>query len=896
MEKFKIEVALPNSTSTTEKGMLLESLVSEVLECLNYKVERQVSFSGMEIDVLAINNKSGCKIFVECKAHRNSIEGDVITKLAGQVFLKKVKSGWLFYTSELSKGAKGILDDIQASSTDDRDTIQIYSPKELIEILENNRRIVKYCDINKPADNNYSETNYFLITPYGKFWVFPINNSGVETSVITYDASTGELVQDATLLKKISETDTSLNTLDWHPTKISIEKIEKTLENQKDNIVPISVGDEWADYRPSRPQDYVGREVLLGNILKFLDKIRKDETCTRMIGLQAPSGWGKSSTIVKLIDMSKNIRNRKNLFIYGVDTRAAVSDKYVELVLLSCLEKAMAEGFLPKQEKKTKLGSAGSILESESLRNILSYLKQEKKVILIYFDQFEELFLKEELFSLFGKFRQLIDNVCSLQENIVVGFAWKTDTNIPAEHPAYKMWHDYSDRRKDFRLDLFARKEVSTTITKLEKELSQKVDPKLRKNLSDHCQGYPWLLKKLCIYVYSSIKNKCQTDLLVEKLNVKDLFEQDLNNLTEDERQCVKFVAERSPANIIELSERFSSDIINNLVNKRILIKSGLNVSLYWDIFRDYISSGKVPVVPETYICTTHVGSYYKVIKDLIGKKNITIEYISNRFGLKEGSADNIVRDAVMMGNARRKGNVITLIQDNITDLGRTIKQFYQDHIFFNKLKYELQNQTRVTLDDAIDIMKDTYNSQFEDKTWRLYTTRMISWFEVCGLIRTIGNIIELEYNKVNIEDALQNSLNIRRRNNTKTFKGGAPYTKVCELLQKLYNNEEINLNEKGMRNATSVLVKFNIVARRKLKIIPLFDTYEQAIAQLKLGVRNTRDIEIVREELLKNNKIDGKDLGHVLNQKLNYNWKPASEVRCGYDLKNWCLWIDNIV
>lgn len=380
MEKFKIEVALPNSTSTTEKGMLLESLVSEVLECLNYKVERQVSFSGMEIDVLAINNKSGCKIFVECKAHRNSIEGDVITKLAGQVFLKKVKSGWLFYTSELSKGAKGILDDIQASSTDDRDTIQIYSPKELIEILENNRRIVKYCDINKPADNNYSETNYFLITPYGKFWVFPINNSGVETSVITYDASTGELVQDATLLKKISETDTSLNTLDWHPTKISIEKIEKTLENQKDNIVPISVGDEWADYRPSRPQDYVGREVLLGNILKFLDKIRKDETCTRMIGLQAPSGWGKSSTIVKLIDMSKNIRNRKNLFIYGVDTRAAVSDKYVELVLLSCLEKAMAEGFLPKQEKKTKLGSAGSILESESLRNILSYLKQEKKL------------------------------------------------------------------------------------------------------------------------------------------------------------------------------------------------------------------------------------------------------------------------------------------------------------------------------------------------------------------------------------------------------------------------------------------------------------------------------------------------------------------------------------
>ncbi|PNX45475.1 MAG: hypothetical protein BV456_13545, partial [Thermoplasmata archaeon M8B2D] len=70
------------------------------------------------------------------------------------------------------------------------------------------------------------------------------------------------------------------------------------IQKQKDNIVSIKAGDEWVNYRPSRPEDFVGRVKILKDIFVFLDQVRLSETETRALGLLAPSGWGKSSTIV----------------------------------------------------------------------------------------------------------------------------------------------------------------------------------------------------------------------------------------------------------------------------------------------------------------------------------------------------------------------------------------------------------------------------------------------------------------------------------------------------------------------------------------------------------------------------------------------------------------------
>ena len=125
--------------------------------------------------------------------------------------------------------------------------------------------------------------------------------------------------------------------------------------------------------------------------------------------------------------------------------------------------------------------------------------------------------------------------------------------NIPSDYPAYNIWHNFNDRRKNFELGPFTSKEISSTITKLEKESGKKIDAKLKRNLTDHCQGYPWLLKKLCIYVYKSLQNETEADIFSQKLNVEGLFKQDLENLTSDENACIETIAKKSPVKEIEI-------------------------------------------------------------------------------------------------------------------------------------------------------------------------------------------------------------------------------------------------------------------------------------------------------------------------------------------------------
>lgn len=891
MSKIKIEVATPNDYSTTDKGKLLEDLIGDILRCLNYSVTTEIALAGMEIDVLASHNKSNKEILAECKAYRGTIEADILKKLLGEVYIREAQEGILFYTSQLSKGAKGLLDTLTSKPDN---CLYAYSPEDIINLLINNKRIVSNESLQKPTGYSFSETDYLIISPFGKFWIKLVVASGINTAVFAYQAEDGNLVTDKDLLNKLSNTDTSLKTLEWITDITSIENIKKSIENQKDNIVPISVGDEWADYRPSRPQDFVGREILFKDIFTFLDKVRRDDTQTRMLGLQAPSGWGKSSTIVKLISKSKSSKNKNKYYIYGVDTRAATSNKYVELVLLNCLHQAMVDHFIPKIDNIC-LGADGYLLENKTLKDIFEYLKKEEKVILIYFDQFEELFLKEELFTLFTKFQQLINNVCAQQENIVIGFAWKTDTNIPAGHPAYNLWHGFSDRRKDFKLHLFSKKEISSTITKLEKELGHKIDLKLRKALAENCQGYPWLLKKLCIYIYNSINSKENIDFILERLNVKNLFEQDFNNLTGDEQKCIKLVAERSPANIIEISESYTPELINQLLHKRILIKSGMNVSLYWDIFKDYILTGKVPNVPETYIMTAQINTYCKVMLKLIQYPQTNIKQLSKELNMKESTVDNIVRDAVMIGNIKRINNDLILLQENESDIIQTMKNYCQDHIIYNKIKSILQQKTIIFPDDLISIIKPIYKTAFEEKTWKMYANKMLAWF--CNL-----NLLNLNYKQgITLSSERLTStladLSISKslkqiQNSSNVFLGGAPHERVCELINILSNNTVSlqNISTK-YRNSINILKKMGLLQIIDENLCLTTLDQEQTLLALKENIKKSPQLSYINQLMVKNPDLDGKAIGQMLNQNFNYNWKPASEIRTGNALRRWWKW-----
>src|SRR5690606_21507068 len=150
------------------------------------------------------------------------------------------------------------------------------------------------------------------------------------------------------------------------------------------------------------------------------------------------------------------------------------------------------------------------------------------------FDQFEEALTKEELAPLFRAFRRFALDVHAKRSPIVVGFSWRTGISFSDDNPAYQMWNELRDHRLTKTLGLFDSSESSSVVAQFESALSQKFISPLRRRLLEQGQGLPWLLKKLCIHVYGQIREGkvSQLDLVGARLNVRALFDEDLEHLS----------------------------------------------------------------------------------------------------------------------------------------------------------------------------------------------------------------------------------------------------------------------------------------------------------------------------------------------------------------------------
>lgn len=286
-----------------------------------------------------------------------------------------------------------------------------------------------------------------------------------------------------------------------------------------------------------------------------------------------------------------------------MDVRTALSNRYAELAFKNCLECAIKESFIPFEKEEISIGDITNIVDTDDIKRIFSYLSENGKEIILIFDQFEEIFYKEELFGLFENMRKISNTVDSIKENLIIGYAWKTDFSIASDHPAYYLWSNLKDRRKEFDLLQFSDSEIKGAIKIFGKELGEKINPILARYLLRQCQGYPWLLKKLCIHVYNVVKEgKKQEDAIEQTLNIGSLFESECAELTSQEYGCIKQIAKESPADYFKIIDTFGQDTLQTLINRRTVIKRATKLTLYWDIFRDYVISGKLPEVNIDYI------------------------------------------------------------------------------------------------------------------------------------------------------------------------------------------------------------------------------------------------------------------------------------------------------
>lgn len=887
-------LTVPEDWTTDQKGDFYENFVSELLRPMRLKVVNRIRVTGMEIDLLAKGEDEPRMILVECKAHRDPLAADVISKLLGNVKIRKADAGWLFSTSDLSKDGKGQWEEIQADADLARD-FTWYSPERTIDVLIGQRAIVDPLSILHHL-STFSIGDWTLIlTPTRRVWLAQLIEDGIPTRFSVFDASTGTplAASDAQAVADLTARFNSL-TLFEVPTPLTRQLAPKI---SRAPVAPVVSGDTWDDLRPARPVDFVGRDDIIEETAKFIDQARLGSTSTRTFAIQGPSGWGKSSLILKLSDLAKKDKILR-CSATAVDARSATNSAFVSEAIRMAFIDAAKNGLLPKSE--FRVGSLRDPLDSLDLTKALEQLQKSQSCLVLIFDQFEELFSKEELFETFNAVRELSLDIDARQVPLILGFAWKTDVSLPQLHPAYHLWHQLADRRRSFKIREFGKHDIQKIINKAERASGRTLSIALQARLIEQCQGLPWLLKKLLVHVLQRVSaGESQYLLLERELDVELLFKEDLSVLSDEHIRCLKYVATSAPVAVSDVEENFTRETTNLLINSHLLVRSGMNYVVYWDIFRDYLVEERVPHIPWARTFQRGPTLLMKVLNKLVEMGPVTASTLAPTIGLRERPCFNLISDLVALQLVDSTASGLYKPASHLADLTLpTIAKYVQGqlkrHVVVRALMDRWERDKFYSLEDWNILFAEAHprTSTFSEDTIHRYANSFRAWLLFAGIleIRNKGLIRPpTDGRQMGILKQNQVPLGI--------FLGTAAPKSLVRLLKRLREAEQpisrSQLEAEGLRNATSDGLALGLISASRdgsIQMVKPLDSLNEVIQHAKNAVSVQNTLKVIAQAQRSSNS--AVTIGRLLEAEVGAKWKRTSATRYASGLRRYLDWV----
>lgn len=907
MADLQIEVTVKAGDSSTTRGALLEALVKRILIALQYEhVQTTVKVTGCELDVVAQDKQTGSRVLVECKAYRDkTLSADVLTKLMGNlVFNDEYKAGWLITTGPLGKEANGLVEQYRQRPPEQRERLRIWEPQSLIDLLVSTGQIVPVQKLQISASHVALGSHTLCITDIGEYWAVTAigPKSGVADTVLAFHARDGLPVKNTALLQQLASRDSNLKNLEWiagGEDGVTVGTVaDASLRQELDSIAPVPVADDWSDYRPARVEDFVGRDGLLKDIVSYFDDVRTGTSGARLLAIKAPSGWGKSSFLVKLRSVCQQGKNKDKLFLYAVDCRTAISPRYPELALKRCVDEAVASGFVTGAGKPCRVSSAGQPFADPSMRVVLDELKNSEKVIVLFFDQFEEITTKQELAELFIQIRMLCAAVESANESIVLGFSWKTDGSIPTDHPAYHVWHSFSDRRREFELPLFSKSDISKLLNRLSAELHAPIEHGLRRLLGEHCQGYPWLLKKLCVHVFQVLRAKpaAQRELLDRALDIEGLFKKDFLDLDPRQIACLERIAGDSPADHFKMVDQFGDPTVDSLIHRRLVVRSSGKLVLYWDIFRDFVLYKQAPSIPARYIPVSAPSTSKLVIETCSALS--AVPKMASKLSLQSGTIDNVARDLVMLGvcSYDRKNERLRLLHADIQESLAAAFRFFSSHALLRRAVDAYGKGFRqLPLATLISLWSSEFSTEeYAPATIAAVSRRMVLWFQSLGILTVdSGDLVTHRVDQGAPTDLNEFQAERWRRTGRRLFLGEAPPLRVLDVVRRL--REPLYIREPSDRNALYVLNALRLVTSTTAPALLDRPRYGSEERWLALKVLAQPTVRLAVELKHRNFDIGGMQLGQAFETHFHMGVSEASLLRYGSGVLVWVNWLQEL-
>jgi len=733
--KKQIRIILDPEILDSKKGDFFENMVRYVFESQRYDITQRVSFTGMEIDLIAKHKDRSETAYIECKA-REKLESKDIEAFAFNVAYREANYGYFLSTTEFEHQVAGLIEEMKGKGK--YANLYFWGPDKILELLES-ANVITQLDHSKIK---HTVTKTILsYTYFGIFYILILMKNTIPTEFCIYAAEKASPIQDNEKIKKLKENIPEIKDLEFLSTTSADKEIPEG--EFKETVAEVQESENWDDYLPASTKHFIGRKDLRTNLFDFIDQASSKKTSRRIFYVDGKSGWGKSSLITDLRGRSKNKHYRKRYFVLAVDARSATSSNFVALAFNKLVENAIKSGFLRTTLFNQKLDfiSSFDILGSESAHQLLRELEYQNKTLILIFDQFEDVFRKTGLFKAFHKFLLDVDEV---KANLVLGFSWKSEINIPIDHEAYHLWQQAKDFALCISMREFDPSEINGVIKQLEKSIGKPIDLDLKRRLIESSQGFPWLIKKLCIHTYKQIQaGKTIENLVEQDLNCEALFKDDMEGLSSEEIRALNYIAkcsfEGNFFDATDVDEKINEPVITALINKRLVVKSGAKYNVYWDIFRDYLVTGKVPPIGESYILRQYVNVCFDVYKLFKDQEKFNLDELKKLHPRHPGirTLDNILRELRSVGLIRKVGDYFQIGQPGISatedDFRGYLSKKFERYTPYLKLS-NLENK-QIGITEIVLTLKDIFRgTSFTEKTWVTYANYLISWFQFTNL------------------------------------------------------------------------------------------------------------------------------------------------------------------
>ncbi|WP_396599859.1 restriction endonuclease [Frigoribacterium sp. R86507] len=865
------------------RGHLFEKFVGSLLHAYGYEKPTTSTFNvisnGIELDVVTATRFDGRVVMAECKAYTSAVAAKELTNFYGKLNVERLSKPGVF---GLMMVLPGLTQDGRASARAIRDKDEHFRYMDAEAIVEALRMEGLISTAPEGVDN-LSDLAIVVTEQATVCAAIEIDeHTRTPRRVLTW-ASSGRVPAPTIDLIAADSYAQGLPVVDAraHSGPPPVESMPESVV-----LVPVASSVEDFQYQlPAGPKFFVGRKTALGEL--------GGEVGTKQttLILNAQSGWGKSSLALKFAEQIDRMGGSATV----MDARTASSPRYIVEVLRKAVEKAASKGVLVMPDE-ANWASLVSGIETVSR----AQWADPKKPVLVFFDQFENVFQSE---SLTRAFRDLALSARLVEGPLILGFAWKTDLVGWVEGYPYQLRDEIRSVARTIIVEPFGSAEVGTILSRLQVQAGVSLGLDLRTRLREYSQGLPWLLKKLADHVLRELRSGSSPEqLLAEALNIQTLFDADLAELGPQSVEILRHIARYAPIPAGEVTERYAPDAVQSLVDRRLIVQVGDRLDTYWDTFRDYLNTGRV-LLEDSYILRLAPNQVARMLPLVMGNGgSSSVSVLAAGLNTSDNVIFNLSRELRLLGIAVYEPLMVKLVSEVVSAsdpeaavLSRVASSLRRHKAYSALVELATKHDGYVNAELFGAMLPSLFPAvSGRPSTWATYARVFLSWFDYAGLTSRQGNrfLVQPGAARTSAQRLLSTRSAMRSRPG---IPQSAPRASL-ELLAKLGRGEDVIISpeKKCERGAIRTLAALGAVVvdgtgRVALHVPSLVDaggSVEPAELRKLLMARPGGAAGLAHLEA--DPGVKPAEIGATLRREIDANWTPSVTHSIGGYFRAW--------